>query len=87
MIFDGYSVLLGLVMLLVLVPLALVIAFFALRWLDRVFEPAELARNAGVFQATIAPKITAEPMAAAVYFGLRFVGVCWLLGDLFSRVI
>lgn len=80
-----YSLWLGVSILLALVPLALVCVYGALRFLDRSFLADGHERKP--FKNQIAPAIARDPLGAALYFGLRFVGVCYLVGSLFNRVI
>ncbi len=54
---------------------AIIMGWFLLRWLDRM--------GGVVFEQTV-KGICDEPVAAALYFGLRFVGVCVLLGMVIS---
>lgn len=55
--------------------LAVVGGWWLLRLLDRI---------GGVnFKETVG-RITSEPLSAAIYFGLRFLGVCLLLGMVIS---
>lgn len=42
------------------------------RWLD--------IRGKITFGKDILPSIKNAPVAAAIYFGLRFMAICWLIG-------
>lgn len=60
----------------------LVMAFIAvtgvmllLRWIDKL---------TGVPFSSIREVIKSEPISCAIYYGLRFLGVCMLVGQLFS---
>ncbi|MCW8923681.1 MAG: hypothetical protein OQK69_08645 [Gammaproteobacteria bacterium] len=60
----------------------LVMAFIAvagvmllLRWIDKI---------TGVPFSSIREVIKRDPISCAVYYGLRFLGVCMLVGQLFS---
>jgi hypothetical protein len=53
--------------------LALLIGWIILLWLDR-----RLARGEGSF-ADHFRTMQASPVGLAIYLGLRFLGVCWLV--------
>ncbi len=86
MMFDTYSVMTGLAVLAGLVPVALVTVFAFLRFVDRVTLGSSNGKR-HTFAQSVMPTLMADPVAAAVYFGLRALGVCILVGYLFSRVI
>ena len=71
-------VFLGLTVLLILVPLAL-----ACLWLFMTL----INRQQGLNFHYAFGKIQTNPLACAVYFGLRFFAVAWLIGTLFSRYV
>jgi len=75
---EAHPIIEGLVVLLFLTPLAL-----ACLWLFMTLINKQQGLN---FHAAFG-KIEENPLACAVYFGLRFCGVCWLIGTLFSRYV
>jgi hypothetical protein len=62
----------------ILVPVALWMVNFLLRRLDKV---------AGFDWEVIRERISSDPIAAAGYFGLRFLGVCVMLQAVIGRYL
>jgi hypothetical protein len=59
----------------------------AMAWgLSRLMDKANQSRRFSEFQRVL-DTIKAEPLPAAIYFGARWLGICILIGWLFSRAV
>lgn len=68
----------NLLILIGMIPIGVFAAWAVLRWLDHL---------GGIsFKADIVPALFATN-GVGVYYGLRFVGVCYLIGQLASRFV
>lgn len=73
----------GSVALVVLAVVGCATAWLMSRLMDVANRKARERRNA--FQ--VLPVIEGDPLAAGVYYGLRWVGICILVAWLFSRAV
>lgn len=73
-----HTTMVNLIILLVLIPVGVLSAWATLRGLDKL--------NGMVFKRDIGPGIR-DSSSVGVYYGLRFFGVCYLIGQLASRFV
>jgi hypothetical protein len=68
----------NLLILIGLIPVGIFLAWGILRGLDKLSGQS--------FKRTILPEISSSP-TIGIYYGLRFFGVCYLVGQLASRFV
>ena len=73
---------LGSLALVVLGVVGVASAWLVSRLMDRANQSSRASRFLRVLE-----RIEEEPQAAAVYYGLRWMGICILIGWLFSRAV
>lgn len=78
-----YVMTVGTIALVVLALVGCAAAWALSRLMDRANSHAHIAGRFGV----VIERIEQEPMSSAVYYGLRWLGICILIGWLFSRAV
>jgi len=73
------TALFNLAVLFLMIPVGLVVSFFILRGLDKLNDTS--------FKDEILPIMETNPLAVAIYYGIRFASVLYLIGVLCSRFI
>lgn len=66
--------------------LGIALAWIMSRLMDRANDKREVGLNAGSFARAL-DAIYENPLATAVYYGARWVGLCLLMGLMFSRSV
>ena len=79
-----YVMTVGAVALVILAAVGVTAAWCLARLMDRANTKA-IAQKGG--WGRVMEQIQSEPMSASVYYGARWVGICLLVGMLFSRVV
>lgn len=79
-----YVMTVGLIALVVIGVLGVAVAWLVARLLDRANGHALVVKSRW---GEVLSQIESDPMSCAIYYGSRWIGICLLIGWLFSRAV